>query len=653
MNLLKITALLVCSTTAIQAQAPIDASDTDLVPSLFAEAGPDGSLDVAWRSSDGRLMLSTFSGPGFRAGQHTPLATNLQLLGGLARDEAGNRYIAAYRDEQASPEEWAAKYRPGVANVLRVPAGSNQTTLLADVNQQQFSQKWPIVNPLRMANTAMINGEMVYANGALALSLGHNNGAAADIHNTGLVVGVGTDGSALYGGGGEQHSGHIRLAVDGGNFLQAQTNDLGIGLSTLKRNGDKYVWSNFVLVYEIPRANKHEEALSIAGIVPTPDSYLLIFSSGKGWLWTFRQIEQGGAGACEIKMLRVARNFDTLPKLDWWAGIRTAQGNFPLMNIAVPAGDKSYLRPIVTPLADGRSIVAYEQWGKPNEFTQPAAEGVRAVLLDANGNVQRQSELFAGLRIQRSTRGTYLPTLGRMGWVNGDAQGNRLMLHTLDANLALASFELGRGAINASQPSSDTPPPVAPLAALFNVAGDWEAEGITFPFQLSATPQGLSFVSSNRTTTWSPVANQPNSYRHDNAADFSLVFTSANAGTLTASGKAYTIRRRAAPNAGPAIPAPGETPLTVNSIVGSYQHDPVVNEWHRGRLSLNQNNTLTWTNGAGVSWTLTPDLANKSLRTGPDNPYQTENIRDFAIELENRNVVGFRFGGDLYKKIGN
>ena len=96
-------------------------------------------------------------------------------------------------------------------------------------------------------------------------------------------------------------------------------------------------------------------------------------------------------------------------------------------------------------------------------------------------------------------------------------------------------------------------------------------------------------------------------------------------------------------------PAP-EKALDAAALVGDYQRNPVENDWHKGRLSAGANNTLVWTNAAGVSWKLTPDLANKALRTGADNPYLDQGIKDFAVELKDGKVAGFRFNDELYER---
>jgi len=67
--------------------------------------------------------------------------------------------------------------------------------------------------------------------------------------------------------------------------------------------------------------------------------------------------------------------------------------------------------------------------------------------------------------------------------------------------------------------------------------------------------------------------------------------------------------------------------LNVADIVGEYEHfnEMPINDWHRGNISMEKDqagrDVLRWTNAAGVSWQLNPDLPNGVLNTGPDNPY--------------------------------
>jgi hypothetical protein len=97
--------------------------------------------------------------------------------------------------------------------------------------------------------------------------------------------------------------------------------------------------------------------------------------------------------------------------------------------------------------------------------------------------------------------------------------------------------------------------------------------------------------------------------------------------------------------------------LTVSSFAGRYRRDPVENGYHQGVI---QAPPLRWSNDAGRSWRLTPDLANGVLLTGPDNPYyDSESGRTLRIVLRRGpdgdylpEVAGFEFNGELYSRDG-
>lgn len=115
---------------------------------------------------------------------------------------------------------------------------------------------------------------------------------------------------------------------------------------------------------------------------------------------------------------------------------------------------------------------------------------------------------------------------------------------------------------------------------------------------------------------------------------------------------------------GPAVAADGcqvfddpvATPpvVAVQDLIGTYRRLPVQNGYHTGSLALapGATGTLIWTNAAGVAWTLTPDLARQRLITGADNPYQSSGIQDFTLAFRGGELVGFRFGNELYELDG-
>jgi len=105
--------------------------------------------------------------------------------------------------------------------------------------------------------------------------------------------------------------------------------------------------------------------------------------------------------------------------------------------------------------------------------------------------------------------------------------------------------------------------------------------------------------------------------------------------------------------------------VAAESLVGKYRHEPVQNDWHEGEITSETdddgNPVLRWTNRAGVSWPLTPNLAEGMLRTGPDNPYYESNPtggRLFRIVLKRNadgeyvaEVAGFQFQSGFYEKL--
>lgn len=99
--------------------------------------------------------------------------------------------------------------------------------------------------------------------------------------------------------------------------------------------------------------------------------------------------------------------------------------------------------------------------------------------------------------------------------------------------------------------------------------------------------------------------------------------------------------------------------ISVADLLGEYRHEPEQNGWHRGTIKAEPNGQLRWTNAAGATWLLTPDLANGRLNTGPDCPYYRDGAgRYFTIVLKRDEngrhlpeVAGFSFNGGLYLQL--
>lgn len=107
--------------------------------------------------------------------------------------------------------------------------------------------------------------------------------------------------------------------------------------------------------------------------------------------------------------------------------------------------------------------------------------------------------------------------------------------------------------------------------------------------------------------------------------------------------------------------------IRIQAMLGSYEHLPVKNKWHRGKItrapSKSGKAVLRWRNEAGVSWNLYPDLRHGVLHTGKKNPYYKQNPekgRSFRIVLQRNasgaftsTILGFRFQSTLYRRKGD
>jgi hypothetical protein len=86
------------------------------------------------------------------------------------------------------------------------------------------------------------------------------------------------------------------------------------------------------------------------------------------------------------------------------------------------------------------------------------------------------------------------------------------------------------------------------------------------------------------------------------------------------------------------------TPLA--AIAGDFRRDPVENDWHLVTVTV-VGDEATWTNRAGVSWTLV--VRDDSLYLAPDSPYGEQRM---DVELDaGGDVAGLWFGGERYGRV--
>lgn len=93
--------------------------------------------------------------------------------------------------------------------------------------------------------------------------------------------------------------------------------------------------------------------------------------------------------------------------------------------------------------------------------------------------------------------------------------------------------------------------------------------------------------------------------------------------------------------------------LSLQSIAGTYRYEPYSNNWHQGTITIVNNAGLRWTNQAGVSWDMTPDLQTGVLQKAEGSPYQDQpNGRAFIVQRDaSGQITGFQFQGETYKRM--
>lgn len=103
--------------------------------------------------------------------------------------------------------------------------------------------------------------------------------------------------------------------------------------------------------------------------------------------------------------------------------------------------------------------------------------------------------------------------------------------------------------------------------------------------------------------------------------------------------------------------APWEA-LVLDDVLGSYRREPVENPWHLGTIHRGPGGEIRWSNTAGVSWRLVPDLINGVLLTGPDCPYYDPpngTMFDIVLVRDDRGdltaeIEGYAFNHETYRR---
>ena len=382
----------------------------------------------------------------------------LDLVMGLARDDAGYLYVATARVESLHQEitvEYPPPgvYREGVVRVVKLDWDENvlfDTDL--DIARGAFSDAAEqLINPMKSST-----GRLAWGDGSLALVQAVNtdpdeNGIRHQKANTTHLdasTGEVTEVATIW----VSHSFDQRLFHDGRGFVETHLGDAYPRSVVFARVGEENSgeYSLFYIKGSIGENTTRTRLGDVALIEKDPTyGYIALFAAETTpgteaiipgqWLV---------AGSRELAIVRVRRDFETTnarlgehfdPALPHemtvdtggWEGALTSRMRWLTDYGSISPGVTNAERPKLVAIGGDRYILLWERWDLvdgPSEFT-----ATMGMVIDAEGN-----ELVGATQVSSS----HLPRGddafawdGGAAWLTGDSEARELHLHLLDESL--------------------------------------------------------------------------------------------------------------------------------------------------------------------------------------------------------------------------
>ena len=479
-------------------------------PQVVGVAAPDGlsvglQLYEAGKAATVKLLRFRRTGESYASVWERQFP--LPRLAGVTSDGA-NLYVLSAALEDLRSESSILGYRP---NVLALTKLDDQGKLVweRDVNSAEYLgdadggvASTAIFSPLTAGTGALAHG-----NGKIVVTLATNTLPDANInqrHQRAQYFVVGEDGAGFKAATETswRHSFDQRLLFDGQDFVFMDLGDAGwympgagIALRKIKptANGADFIGDLqgvYVYVRQAETAGSQNFSFTSLGDLQNGDrGYVALFSSEtnnpgaqrNGWNEPVNEPRNLG-------MLHVTKGFDTVAEGEWNSpekrlGNTIIQNNRPTqINVTsnvvdsegptntfsradkpdltftqtgvnwlthLPAG-VSAERPKLVRIAADRYIALWEEWSYSG--TTLSYRATKSLLIDEQGRVVRAEAPIAA-RLNPSGADRAFELNGSAAWITTTSQPAKLTLHTVDANLALTSSELG---------ASDAPTDPAP-----------------------------------------------------------------------------------------------------------------------------------------------------------------------------------------------
>jgi hypothetical protein len=372
---------------------------------------------------------------------------------GLAKDEAGNYYVATGVDEDAdlTPEMPAPKmHRPGIVKLVKFDAnGCKSLEIDAGVEREKAKAEEPIINPMVAATS-----RLAYHAGRLAIVHGINvdyDAAVEARHQKAqsthfdAVTGAATLTSSMW----VSHSFDQRLFWDGTGFVELHLGDayprsIALGRFNDQKSGTK-TYDLFKPKGALGANNTFTRLGGIAPIASGDWGYLVVFATERASAAGSEVLQ----GTRDLAFVRVSRDFANMDE----KGSAFVDG---ASTQAVTSSDKevtnklSWLtdygtdaaqvdRPSVTALGGDQFVVLWERWTGTGD-RQATFAGTHGLLLGADGAEKVAAKQLSTRHLSRSD--DVVAVGGQALIVSGDGTAKKLTLQLVGADLALTTIDL-------------------------------------------------------------------------------------------------------------------------------------------------------------------------------------------------------------------
>lgn len=599
-------------------------------PEIVAVPNADGSVDVAWQD----YSVETASGAAARTlyihrlrkgGQEKLLVEqvikiaatgnaepkSLGLLAGFTKDDKGNFYLLTAADEK-EPGDTGFVHRKNILNLIKLDnAGRFQWQTDLNVNGKVLQ---PIYAPMNAGTARLAFGtikgvdlifvDYMECDGDYDRRINrrhqHSDWCIVDAE-TGDVPKV--EGlSATFGRGTHGHSFDIRVIFDptAEQFVATEASDASFSVTIdqplqsghqYQKDGVTAAISNFQRGLR-PGSNDHY--MELGGVANVRDGYLVLASR-----------QSSGNVPYDLFAKQMPRNFWEKYVKDMSSWNQELEGAPKRLTNESGGAKAGAVRPKLVKVGEDEFIILFERW------RDGAYESTQAMKIGADGGVRMPPKQLTGdPRLQRGDDAFALSVDGKTcaAWVTGEP-GALVMHKVFPDNLEhiAATYILEgasphlidwAGATGREQMlTKDTGTPTASkdlnelLLGTYSrlpMINDWHNVSIR------KNDQGKLVWTDAAGHSW-PLEVSGNDVKCDTAENYGKLKIGVS---VDSNGQVTSVTFR-------------DEPYVVLSLeklkadlIGRYERDPVLNDYHRVSIQKNAQGDLTWTNDAGKVWNL-------------------------------------------------